>query len=99
VRLDLFLKTARLIKRRTIARDFCDRGLVLINEQRAKASRDVRQGDIIKLRFSSRLVEIEVLGLPACSSRTVLPEGLYKLISEKRSPSDTDIWIESPLSS
>ena len=51
MRLDKYLKVSRLIKRRTVANDACDAGRVMINGKVAKASVDVKAGDIIEISF------------------------------------------------
>ena len=51
MRLDLFLKDSRIIKRRTIAKEFCERGLVKVNDKIAKPSFDIKGGDKITVRF------------------------------------------------
>ncbi|MEY8338627.1 RNA-binding S4 domain-containing protein [Lachnospiraceae bacterium 62-35] len=61
MRLDKFLKVSRLIKRRTIANEACDAGRVLVNDKGAKASYDVKSGDIIEIQFGTRSVKVEVL--------------------------------------
>lgn len=63
MRLDKYLKTARLIKRRTVANEACDNGLVSVNEKPARASYDVKVGDIIALRFGVRTVTVEVVSV------------------------------------
>ncbi|MCI2055946.1 MAG: RNA-binding S4 domain-containing protein [Oscillibacter sp.] len=63
MRLDKYLKTARLIKRRTVANDACDNGLVTVNGKPARASYDVKVGDTISLRFGVRTITVEVLGV------------------------------------
>ncbi len=60
MRLDKYLKVSRLIKRRTIANDACDTGRVMINDKVAKASTDVKVGDIITIAFGNREVKVEV---------------------------------------
>ncbi len=60
MRLDKYLKVSRLIKRRTIANEACDAGRVTVNGKIAKASYDVKQGDIIEIRFGERVVKAEV---------------------------------------
>ena len=91
MRLDLFLKNSRLIKRRTIAREMCDAGRVLVNNHESKPSREVRQGDIITLAFSSRMIEIEVLGMPASSKKATSGDA-YTVRSDVRLPKEKDIW-------
>ena len=61
MRLDNFLKVSRLIKRRTVANDACDAGRVTINDRPAKASANVKVGDIIEIGFGSKAVRVEVL--------------------------------------
>lgn len=63
MRLDKFLKVSRLIKRRTIANEACDAGRVLINEKVAKASTDVKIGDVIEIGFGGKTVKVEVLNI------------------------------------
>lgn len=63
MRLDKYLKVSRLIKRRTIANEACDAGRVSINEKVAKASQEVKIGDIIEIRFGNNITRIEVLSL------------------------------------
>ena len=61
MRLDKYLKVSRLIKRRTVANEACDNGLVTVNGKPARASYDVKVGDQISLRFGQRIVTVEVL--------------------------------------
>ena len=60
MRLDKFLKISRLIKRRTVANEACDGGMISVNGRVAKASYDVKAGDIIELRLGSRAVKVVV---------------------------------------
>ena len=61
MRLDKYLKVSRLIKRRTVANEACDNGLVTVNGKPARASYEVREGDQISLRFGPRTITVEVL--------------------------------------
>ena len=61
MRLDKYLKVSRLIKRRTVANEARDAGRVLINDKPAKASAQVKAGDILEIRFGSKNVRVEVL--------------------------------------
>ena len=61
MRLDKYLKVSRIIKRRTVANDACDNALVTVNDRPAKASYDVKVGDILTITFGSRSVKIRVL--------------------------------------
>ncbi len=60
MRLDKFLKVSRLIKRRTVANEACDAGRVSVNGKKARASLDVKIGDIIEISFGTRLVKVKV---------------------------------------
>ena len=64
MRLDLFLKTSRLIARRNLAQKFCDANLVKINEVNAKSSREVKAGDEIEIKKGNRLTRVKVLQIP-----------------------------------
>ena len=61
MRLDKFLKVSRLIKRRTVANEACDAGRVLVNGVSAKASYNVKEGDILEIVFGTRTVKVKVL--------------------------------------
>ena len=63
MRLDKFLKVSRVIERRTVANEACDAGRVKINDKVAKASAEVKVGDIIEIQFGSRPVQIRVLDI------------------------------------
>lgn len=60
MRLDKYLKVSRIIKRRTIANEACDAGRVIVNGKVARASYDVKVGDIIEITFGSRQVKLKV---------------------------------------
>jgi len=61
MRLDKYLKVSRLIKRRTVANEACDASRVMINDKPAKASTQVKVGDIITIGFGNKEVKVEVL--------------------------------------
>lgn len=63
MRIDKFLKLSRIIKRRTIAKEFCDAGKVQINGKLAKASDAVKLGDVITIQFGLRFVSFKVMAL------------------------------------
>ena len=60
MRLDKFLKVSRIIKRRTVANDACDAGRVTANGNTARASYNVKVGDILEISFGTRVVKVEV---------------------------------------
>ena len=61
MRLDKHLKVSRLIKRRTVANEACDAGRVSVNDRPAKASLEVKAGDVIEIRFGEKTVRVKVL--------------------------------------
>jgi len=63
MRLDKFLKVSRIIKRRTVANDACDTEHVSVNGRRAKASYDVKVGDVIEITFGQKTVKMKVLSV------------------------------------
>ena len=63
MRLDKYLKVARIIKRRTVANEACDAAHVTVNGKPAKASYDVKVGDQIALHFGQRTLTVEVLAV------------------------------------
>ena len=60
MRLDKYLKVSRLIKRRTVANEACDAGRVTVNGKPARASYDVKVGDVIEISFGNKTVKAEV---------------------------------------
>ena len=63
MRLDKYLKVSRLIKRRTVANEACDGGRVTVNGRSAKASYDVKVGDVIEIAFGQRTLKVEVVAV------------------------------------
>ena len=63
MRLDKYLKVSRIIKRRTIANEACDHERVTVNGKPAKASYDVKAGDLLEIRFGARTLKAEVLAV------------------------------------
>ena len=63
MRLDKYLKVSRLIKRRTVANEACDNGLVSVNGKVQRASYEVKVGDQISLRFGERVLSVEVVSV------------------------------------
>ena len=61
MRLDKYLKVSRIIKRRTVANEACDAGRVMVNGKQAKASLEVKAGDIVEIKFGDKTTKLEVL--------------------------------------
>ena len=81
MRLDKYLKVSRLIKRRTVANEACDASRVSVNGRDAKASYDVKVGDVITVTFGSRRVSIRVLDIRETTKKSE-SVGMYEIISE-----------------
>lgn len=79
MRLDKFLKVSRLIKRRTVANEACDAGRVLVNDKTAKASLNVKEGDVIEIQFGTRAVKVEVLDVQETVNKDEAKE-LYRYL-------------------
>lgn len=82
MRLDKYLKISRVIKRRTLAKDIIDIGLVKINNKKAKPSSEVKEHDVLELTLGERILLIEVLSLASFSSKEKASE-MYRIINEK----------------
>lgn len=79
MRLDKYLKISRIIKRRTVANEACDAGRVTANGKVARASYDVKVGDVLEIAFGTRTVKVQVTSI----AETVKKDdaaSLYKII-------------------
>jgi len=65
MRLDLFLKWSRVILRRTLAKETCDAGRVMVNGQESRAGREVHVGDMISVRMPRRQLTFRVRFIPS----------------------------------
>lgn len=81
MRLDKYLKVSRIIKRRTVANDACDAEHVTVNGRRAKASYDVKQGDILEITFGQRTLKIRVLEVRDSVAKADAA-AMYEILSE-----------------
>ena len=79
MRLDKFLKVSRIIKRRTVANDACDTERVFVNGRRAKASYDVKEGDILEITFNQRPLKVRVLSVKETVSKAEASD-MYEII-------------------
>ena len=81
MRLDKFLKVSRLIKRRTVANEACDSERISVNGRNAKASYDVKLGDLITVKFGSKSVTVKVLEIKETTKKSE-SAGMYEIVSE-----------------
>jgi ribosomal 50S subunit-recycling heat shock protein len=82
VRLDKFLKTSRVIKRRTLAKEVCDRGQVAVNGRVAKAGTEIKPGDTLEINFGHRLLKLEIVEVKE-NVPAKLAAGLYKVLEDR----------------
>lgn len=82
MRLDKFLKVSRVIKRRALAKDACDRQQVSVNGRTAKAGTEIKPGDILEINFGHRVLKLEVVSTQE-NVPAKLAAGLYKVIENK----------------
>lgn len=61
MRIDKYLKVSRIIKRRTVAKEACDKGLVQINDKVVKSSAEVKVGDVLTLTFGEKIIKYRVV--------------------------------------
>ena len=79
MRLDKFLKVSRIIKRRTVANDACDTDHVNVNGRPARASYNVKVGDILEINFGTKTVKAEILNVAETVKKDDAPL-MYRII-------------------
>ncbi len=81
MRLDKYLKVSRIIKRRTVANDACDTEHVTVNGRRAKASYDIKEGDIVEIAFGQRKLKVRVISVKESVAKADAA-GMYEVIED-----------------
>lgn len=79
MRLDKYLKVSRIIKRRTVANEACDAARVMVNGRSAKASTQVKEGDILEISFGTNPLKVEVLSVKETVKKDEAKE-MYKVL-------------------
>ena len=79
MRLDKYLKVSRIIKRRTVANEACDAAHVTVNGRPAKASYDVKEGDVLEITFGQRTLKVRVVSVKEFTSKAEAAD-LYEVI-------------------
>lgn len=82
MRLDKYLKNSRIIKRRTVAKEVCDSGRVMLNGRAAKAGSEVNAGDILTIDLGVKVLEVKILATPEIVKANEAKD-LYELIREQ----------------
>jgi ribosomal 50S subunit-recycling heat shock protein len=83
MRLDLFLKRACLLKQRSEAKRACDNGIVSIDGQPGKASRNVAAGQRVSIAFTDQYLEVEILSLPLRNVSKAGAKSLYRVVRDE----------------
>ncbi|MBN2372384.1 RNA-binding S4 domain-containing protein [bacterium] len=93
MRLDLFLKASRLVKRRSLAQDFCRRGWIEVNGRKGKPGKDVLAGDRITLHLGSRIRVVKIIEIPKGNVPAWDANRLYEILSDQQEniPSSSSI--------
>ncbi len=80
MRLDKFLKVSRLIKRRTVANEVSDMGRVFVNDNPAKPSKQLKEGDVIRIEYANRNVVAKIVKIPQNNVSVQEAATLYELL-------------------
>ena len=80
MRLDKYLKVSRIIKRRTVAKEACENGRVSINDKIAKPSTEVKENDIIEIRYSEKVLKARIVNIKEHVLKDAAKE-MYNIIS------------------
>lgn len=84
MRLDLFLKKSRLIRQRALAKKACDAGLVEVDGIKAKPSRTVKEGQVIRIQSPTRLLEVRIREVPKGSVSKSDALSLYQVVRDEQ---------------
>lgn len=79
MRLDKYLKVSQLIRRRTVAKDVAESHHIEVNGKTAKPSKELKEGDIITIKYASRELSVKVLSLDKNTSKKESPS-MYEVI-------------------
>ena len=90
MRLDKYLKVSRIIKRRTVAKEVADKGLIKVNGILAKSSTDLKIDDLVEIRFGNKLLTVKVLEMKDSTKKEDALK-MYEIISEVRVEADEKI--------
>lgn len=93
MRLDKWLKTSRILKRRTVAQMACDQGRVFINERPAKSAAELKAGDLVHLELGSRALTVRVCQVPDGNVASQKARELYEMVEEIRRPPEILEWL------
>ena len=92
MRLDYFLKVSRIVKRRSLAKEMCDKKLVRVNDQIAKAGKEIEKGDSICVTFREQTLKVEVEEVPERGVSKKEASTLYSVVEDIRKTEDELLW-------
>ncbi|WP_416175677.1 RNA-binding S4 domain-containing protein [Clostridium sp.] len=81
MRLDKYLKVSRIIKRRTVAKEACENGRVKINGKVAKPSSEIKEGDIIEIKYANSILKARILNVKQHALKQDA-QSMYEIISD-----------------
>ena len=84
MRVDVFLKQSRLVKRRSLAKELCDDGVIALNGRPVRAGREVTMGDLLTLSLRHRRIEVEIVDVPKRPPSAAAAIELYRVLSDER---------------
>jgi ribosomal 50S subunit-recycling heat shock protein len=96
LRLDAFLKKSLLIKRRELANQLCEEGMVRVNGVPRKASQEVKAEDTLEFPLFNRVLKVRVLALPEGNVKKGDQWSLFEVLEDKRIPLDLGFGDEDP---
>ena len=82
MRIDKFLKVSRILKRRTLAQQACDKGKVIVNGQEVKPARQIKEGDEVELVFTGGSLKFRILKIKETVKKDEA-QSLYEVINER----------------
>lgn len=88
MRLDYFLKVSRLVKRRPLAKEMCDKKLIQINDQIAKAGKEIQVGDVLLVQLRNRKLKVRVDQIPEQAVSKKEASTLYTVLEDIREKKD-----------
>lgn len=88
MRVDYFLKISRIIKRRPLAKEMCEKKLVQVNEQAAKPGKEIQEGDIVTVTFPHRIVKARVEQIPERGVSKKDASSLYTMLEDIKRPQE-----------
>ena len=80
MRTDKFLKVSRILKRRTVAREACEAGKIVVNGRQAKPSHEIKEGDVVEILYSSGTLKFKVLAVKEVVEKDDA-QSLYEIIA------------------